>query len=86
MECTFYDLGRYFVASESGEGEYLVDVAPDGGCDCIDYRIRVDARGEKTDCKHLRAARERWTRDFPDSVRASILAAQKLKRKTFAPE
>lgn len=77
MNCRIYDLGRYLVSSESGDDDYLVDVSPGGGCDCIHFRIRVDALKTEVTCKHLERARDQFKRDFPADVGAAILAAQK---------
>lgn len=84
MEARIYDLGRYWVSSESGADDYVVDVAPGGGCDCDDFRIRVASLKIKATCKHLEFALQQFHRDFPADARAAILAAQKKPRKPFA--
>lgn len=85
MDATPYDIGRYWISSESGNEPYLVDVLPGGGCDCDDYRIRVEARKEKLTCKHLAFALQQFERDFPPDARAEIIRQQKKpKRSPFA--
>jgi hypothetical protein len=81
MDVLNYEIGRYFVSSESGDDPYVVDVLPGGGCDCHDYRIRVSARAEKATCKHCQAALAQWHRDFSEAERADI-----LKQQTHAPK
>lgn len=86
MRAEFYELGRYFVTSESGEEPYLCDVLPGGGCDCPRYRIHVAGMGTETTCKHLRVALERWRADFSPEIRQAIVNSQKKKSKAFEPE
>ena len=76
MYPTIYDLGRYLVPSESGDEPYLVDVAGEGWCDCVDHRIRVAARGEKESCKHVAMARRQFERDFPAADREQLMKQQ----------
>lgn len=86
MVATFYDLGRYFVSSESGAEPYLCDVLPGGGCDCDHYRIRVEGMGTDTTCKHLERAKLQWRADFSPEIRQAIMNGQKKKTKSFEPE
>lgn len=77
MKAIFYDIGRYLVESESGEDPYLVDIAGRGQCDCIHFRIRVDAQKTSATCKHICCARAQFEADFDPDVRANLMSAQK---------
>jgi hypothetical protein len=83
VRATIYDIGRYWISSESGADDYLVDTLGKGWCDCDDFRIRVDGLKVKNTCKHLDFAREQFRRDFPEDDRARIIAQQK--KPGFAP-
>ena len=52
-----FEAGRFHVNSESEKGKvYLVDVMEHNGrgaCDCDNYRIRLESKNLRTDCKHL---------------------------------
>lgn len=86
MQCWHYEIGRYWVESESGNEPYLVDVLVGGeGCDCPDNGVRVKARKEKTACKHIAKALEQWRRDFSPAEREQIIKQQKRVRPPFAP-
>lgn len=83
MHATAYDIGRYFVSSDSGNEPYLVDVIEER-CDCIHFRIRVDAKQEAVTCKHITFAKRQWRIDFTPEDREHIVAQQKRKYH-FAP-
>lgn len=78
MQAIIFELGRYLVESESGNGFYLCDVI-DGWCDCPRFRIFVASLREEDTCKHLIRARHQWLVDFPPDVRQAILQQQKVK-------
>lgn len=82
---TPYDIGRFWVESDSGEEPYLVDVLSGGGCDCVDFRIRVSGLRKKTTCKHLLQALEVWHRDFSPDERAAIVRQQTKPREPRQP-
>lgn len=83
MHVTPYEIGRYFVSSESGNEPYMVDILAGGGCDCDDYRIRVSGLKEKATCKHCEAARAVWNRDFSEDERAQIVKQQTKPKSEF---
>lgn len=75
-------VGRYFVASQSQEGKYLVDVLAYGGhgqCSCADWVYRIKpARDQgqeppKRYCKHLAHAREYFTDEVIRRMLATAL-------------
>lgn len=72
--------GRFHVESESIPGMlYLVDLFPDPKCSCPDFGVRVEARHEKPECKHVRVCYQRFGRIMADEIRKSA-------RSPFAPE
>jgi uncharacterized protein YbaA (DUF1428 family) len=67
--------GRYLIPSESEPGTLrLVDLFSDGGpkCSCPDFGIRVEARHEKEECKHIGMAYEVFGREVADAARATL--------------
>ncbi len=73
MKATFHEHARYMVSSESGNGDYLVDLL-ENRCDCDDHRIRVQAKHEKEECKHLPIAFEQFGRDMIEQIRKTVPA------------
>lgn len=65
---------RYFVTSDT-KGDnippYLVDLM-EWRCDCDDFRIRVLARKEKDECKHLAFACEVFGREMLREIKETM--------------
>jgi len=76
MTSTPFESLRFFVSSDSGNNEYLVDLMEyrgNGRCDCAHYRYRIEPEvcrinpndlviNSRYQCKHIAAARETFGR------------------------
>lgn len=78
-------VGRYFVASQSQTGKYMVDILAfdgKGRCACRDFEIRIlpfRERGEiplKAYCKHIHAAKMHFAEEVIQRMLANAHTEQ----------